>query len=40
MARIRRIAKLTAAGFGFLLYVWYGAVRHAPEVKRRKRARS
>jgi hypothetical protein len=36
MARIRRLVKLAAAAFGFLLYVWYAAVRHAPQVKRRK----
>jgi hypothetical protein len=40
MARIRRLAKLAAAAFGFLLYVWYAAVRHAPDVKRRKATRS
>jgi hypothetical protein len=39
IARIRRILKLTAAVFGFLLYVWYAAVRLAPSVKRRKRLR-
>jgi hypothetical protein len=26
------------AASAFLLYVWYAAVRHAPQVKRRKRA--
>jgi hypothetical protein len=39
MARIRRLAKLAAAAFGFLLYVWYAAVRHVPDVKRRKSKR-
>jgi hypothetical protein len=39
MARIRRLVKLVTAGFAFLLYVWYAAVRHAPHVKRRKAAR-
>jgi hypothetical protein len=37
IARIRRILKVTGAAFGFLLYVWYAAVRLAPTVKRRKR---
>jgi hypothetical protein len=37
VARIRRILKLAAAAFGFVLYVWYAAVRLAPTVKRRKR---
>jgi len=36
MARIRRLAKLAAAAFGFLLYVWYAAVKNVPQVKRRK----
>jgi hypothetical protein len=36
MTRIRRLVKLAAAAFGFLLYVWYAAVRHVPQVKRRK----
>jgi len=36
VARIRRVLKLAAGTFGFLLYVWFAAVRHAPTVKRRK----
>jgi hypothetical protein len=36
MDRIRRLLKAAGAAFAFLLYVWYAAVRHAPEVKRRK----
>jgi hypothetical protein len=39
MARIKRILKLAAAMFAFLLYVWYAAVRLAPTAKRRKRAK-
>jgi hypothetical protein len=39
MARIRRLVKLAAAAFALLLYVWYAAVRHAPQVKRQKRTR-
>jgi len=38
MTRIRRLAKLAAAVLGFVLYVWFAAVRHAPQVKRRKAA--
>jgi hypothetical protein len=37
MARITRALKLAAAALGFVLYVWYAAVRLAPSVKRRKR---
>jgi hypothetical protein len=37
VARITRILKLAAAALGFVLYVWYAAVRLAPTVKRRKR---
>jgi hypothetical protein len=37
IARITRILKLAAAAFGFLLYVWFAAVRFAPLAKRRKR---
>lgn len=37
MARITRVLKLAAAALGFVLYVWYAAVRLAPTVKRRKR---
>jgi hypothetical protein len=39
MTLLRRAVKLVAATFGFLLYVWYAAVRATPEVKRRKAAR-
>jgi hypothetical protein len=39
MPLIRRAAKLVAATFAFILYVWYAAVRATPEVKRRKAAR-
>jgi hypothetical protein len=38
MKRIRRLLKVAAAALGFVLYVWYAAVRHAPRVKRRKAA--
>jgi hypothetical protein len=33
------MAKAMAAVVAFVLYVWFAAVRHAPAVKRRKRAR-
>jgi hypothetical protein len=36
---VARILKLVAAAFGGVLYVWYGAVRSVPQVKRRKAAR-
>ena len=36
MERIRRLLKLAVGVLGFLLYVWYAAVRYAPRVKRRK----
>jgi hypothetical protein len=39
IARITRILKLAAGALGFLLYVWFAAVRFAPTVKRRKRVR-
>jgi len=39
VARIKRLLKLAAGAVGFLLYVWFAAVRHAPSVKRRKRRR-
>ena len=39
MPSIRRLLKAVAAVFAFFLYVWYAAVRAAPEVKRRKAAR-
>jgi hypothetical protein len=38
MARLKRLLLLVTAALGFLLYVWYEAVRCAPRVKRRKRA--
>jgi hypothetical protein len=34
-----RLFRAVAAVFGFLLYVWYAAVRNLPEVKRRKARR-
>jgi hypothetical protein len=39
MKRIRRLLRLAAAALGVLLYLWYAAVRLAPGVKRRKRAK-
>jgi hypothetical protein len=39
MASVRRILKLAAAAFAFLLYVWFAAVRAVPSVKRRKARR-
>jgi hypothetical protein len=39
MAQIRRVLRAVAAAAAFVLYIWYAAVRYAPEVKRRKRAR-
>jgi hypothetical protein len=39
MAQIRRVLRAVAAAVAFVLYVWYAAVRYAPEVKQRKRAR-
>jgi len=39
MPPIRRLAKIAAALLGFLVYVWYAAVRNTPRVKRRKAAR-
>ena len=39
MVTIRRILRLAAAFFAFLLYVWYAAVRNVPAVRRRKAAR-
>jgi hypothetical protein len=36
MPLLRRAVKLVAATFGFLLYVWYAAVRATPDIKRRK----
>jgi hypothetical protein len=37
MPPIGRILKLAGGALGFLLYVWYAAVRLAPSAKRRKR---
>ena len=39
VARIKRLLKIAAAAFAFLLYVWFAAVRSLPVVKRRKRLR-
>jgi hypothetical protein len=39
MQPIARLLKLGAAALGSLLYVWFTAVRHTPEVKRRKARR-
>jgi hypothetical protein len=36
---VGRILKVVAGVFGFLLYVWFAAVRSVPVVKRRKAAR-
>ena len=38
-ARIKRIVKLAAGVFAYLLYVWFAAARYAPRIKRRKQAR-
>ena len=39
MATLRLIAKAFAALVAAVLYLWYGAVRFAPEAGRRRRAR-
>jgi len=39
VARIKLALKAAVALFGFLLYVWFAAVRFVPRVKRRKSAR-
>jgi hypothetical protein len=39
MPPVGRILRLAAAAFAFVLYVWYAAVRNAPQVKRRKARR-
>jgi hypothetical protein len=39
MALVRRALKLAGLALGSLLYVWYEAVRAAPDIKRRKAAR-
>ena len=36
MTLIRRILKTLGAALAFGVYVWFGAVRNAPRVKRRK----
>ena len=39
MARVMLLVKLALGVFVALLLVWFEAVRHLPEVKRRKHAR-
>jgi hypothetical protein len=39
MASIRRLLKLAAAALAGLLYVWYAAVRFAPEARLRRRVK-
>jgi hypothetical protein len=39
MGRVKLVLKALAGTLAFLLYVWFKAVRSAPPVKRRKRAR-
>jgi hypothetical protein len=39
MPPVRRILKLLGAALGFAVYVWFAAVRYAPEVKARKARR-
>jgi hypothetical protein len=39
MARIRLLLRVFAGAVGFLLYVWYAAVRATPAVKARKARR-
>jgi hypothetical protein len=39
MTLVRRILKALAAALAFGVYVWFGAVRNAGRVKRRKAAR-
>jgi hypothetical protein len=39
MQLVRRIVALLTALVGAALYIWFAAVRHAPEVRRRKAAR-
>jgi hypothetical protein len=39
MTHVRRILKALGAALGFGVYVWFGAVRNAGRVKRRKSAR-
>ena len=39
VALVRRVLRIAAAVTGFVLYVWYEAVRLTPPVKRRKAMR-
>ena len=39
MQLIRRIVAVLTALVAVALYVWFAAVRHAPEIRRRKAAR-
>ena len=39
MQLIRRIVALLTALFAAVLYIWFAAVRHAPEVRRHKATR-
>ena len=39
MTRVKRILKLIGAAFAFVLYVWFSAVRYAPDVNARKARR-
>jgi hypothetical protein len=39
MTRLCRLLKLAAGVLAALLYVWFAAVRHVPEARRRRAAR-
>jgi hypothetical protein len=39
MQPLARLARVAVYVFGFTLYVWFAAVHHAAEVRRRKRTR-
>jgi len=39
MQLVRRIVALLTALVAAVLYIWFAAVRHAPEIRRRKAAR-
>jgi hypothetical protein len=39
MPPLARLAKVAASVLAFLTYVWFAAVRFAPQVERRKQAR-
>ncbi len=39
MQLLRRIAALLTALMAAVVYIWFAAVRHAPEIRRRKAAR-